>query len=138
MFVAASILLIWVVLSVGLVAVGVYCMRLAVGHSTRATATRVGLLVAAVAVLAMAALHNPLTIHLAQTVRADEMSQWQGRSLVEFEQRYGPPDFGSAPFLSWRTLPWYSPLRWGSATLSVLDNGQIGGVWVRGFTEAFS
>ena len=128
MFVAASILLIWTGLSVGLVAVGVYCMRLALGHSTRAAATRLGFAVAAVAILATAALHNPLTIHLAQSSRADEMSQWQGRSLVEFEQRYGPPDFGSAPFLSWRTLAWYSPLRRGSVTLSVLNSVQIGGV----------
>lgn len=138
MFVAAFILLVWAGLSVGLVAVGVYCMRLAVGHSTRAAATRLGLVAGAVTVLATAALHNPLTVHLAQSARADEMSQWQGRSLVEFEQRYGPPDYGSAPFLSWRPLAWYSPLRWGSVTLSVLNNGQIGAVWVRGFREAFS
>ena len=135
---SASILLVWVVLSVGLVILAAYFLRRGIGGSPCTAAGRVGFIVAGIALFTTFALHNPLTIHVVQQARAAQMSQYQGHELAEFEQAYGPPDYWAGPFPSWRTLPWYSPMRWGSVTLAVLDNGSIGSVMVRGFWAAFT
>jgi len=138
MLVSASILLVWVGLSVGLVLLGAYCLWRGIARSPCATAGRVGFVLAGVVILGTFALHNPLTIHIVQQSRAAQMCQYQGHTLAEFEQVYGAPDYWAGLFPSWRTLPWYSPMRWGSVTLAVLDNGYIGSVMVRGFWAAFT
>jgi hypothetical protein len=137
--ISGFILIAWASLSLAVGLLGVVCILRAVGRRRRSgPAMRVLLAAAACGLLVTAAMHNPLTIHFAQQARAAEMCQWQGRTRAEFEARYGPPDYWAGPFPSWRTLPWYSPLRWGSVTLAVAADGPICNVMVRGFREAFS
>lgn len=138
MLIGGTVLVVWSVACGVAVFLSWVCVDRGTRNSQIPGPARAGFLAAAVVLFVAATMHNPLAIHLAQIRRSEEMRLWQGRTLSEFEARYGPPAYGSLPFVSWRTLPWYSPLGWGSVTLAVHDDGRIGAVWIRGFREAFS
>jgi hypothetical protein len=132
-------LLIWIAASSLLLVMAIAGAVAAISRWHRASgavraATALGCLLVAGAV----SLHHPVVIHCAQQARAAEMSAYLYRPLAEFEARFGPPARVDGPFLYWRTLPWSSPLRWGSVMLMLQSDGTIGYCHVRGARAAFT